>query len=138
MDNGFKKFILRGNVVDLAVGVVIGASFGNVVTALVKDIVTPLIGAIGGEPNFSSLSFTVNGSRFALGDFINALLSFVIIAAVVYFLIIVPMNKLMSFVAKSEPVSPTTKKCPHCLSDIPVGANRCAFCTSVLKKTRNR
>ena len=138
MLKGFRSFILRGNVVDLAVGLVIGAAFGAVVTALVKDIITPIIGAIGGTPDFSQLTFTINGSQFFYGDFINALLAFLIIAAAVYFIVVIPMNKMM---AKYKPTAeePTpTKECPHCLSAIPVGATRCAFCTSDLQAGLNQ
>ena len=120
--SGFKKFLLRGNVVDLAVAVVIGAAFGAVVQALVKSLITPLIGAFGGVPDFSELAFTVNGSRFAIGEFINALLSFVILAAVVYFFVVLPVNKLMDRFKSDEPVGPRTRECPHCLSKIPVAA----------------
>ena len=122
----FKAFLLRGNLVDLAVAVVLGVAFGAVVTALVGDLVTPLIAAIGGKQDFSSLSFTINHSRFAYGDFINALLAFVVIAAVVFFLVIKPVNALMARRQKDEP---TTKPCPHCLSEIPLAASVCAFCT---------
>jgi large conductance mechanosensitive channel len=134
MLQGFKQFILKGNVVDLAVGVVIGVAFGSVVTALVKDIITPIIGIFGGTPDFSSFTFTVNHSKFLIGDFINALLSFVIISAVIYFFVVLPMNKLIAVTRKEKPVDPTTKKCSECLSIIPLDAKRCAFCTSVLKK----
>jgi large conductance mechanosensitive channel len=134
MLKGFKEFILKGNVVDLAVGVVVGVAFGAVVTALVKDIITPLIAAIGGKPDFSALSFTINHSEFLIGDFLNSLISFLIIAAVIYFLVMVPMNKLIAITKKSKPIDPTTKKCPECLSIIPLGAKRCPFCTSILKK----
>jgi large conductance mechanosensitive channel len=128
----FKKFILRGNVVDLAVAVVIGAAFIAVVTAFVKDFITPLIGAIFGTQDFSNLSFTVNHSQFNYGSFINALLSFLIVATVVFFVVIVPLNMLMkrlNLLPKEEP-EPQTRECPQCLSDIPVAAHRCAFCTS--------
>jgi large conductance mechanosensitive channel len=127
--DGFKKFLLRGNVVDLAVAVVIGAAFGAVVKALVESLITPLIGAFGGVPDFSELAFTVNGSRFAIGEFINALLSFVILAAVVYFFVVLPINKLMDRFKSDEPVGPKTAECPHCLSKIPAAASCCAFCT---------
>jgi len=127
----FKKFIMKGNVVDLAVAVVIGAAFGAVVTALVKDFVTPLIGAIGGQPDFSGLSFTINDSRFMYGDFINAIVSFLLIAGVVFFFIIQPLNKLTERANRNKTSEdPTEKKCPHCLSEIPKAATRCAFCTS--------
>jgi large conductance mechanosensitive channel len=125
---GFKDFLLRGNLVDLAVAVVIGLAFSAIVTALVKDLITPLIAAIGGQPDFSNLSFTLNNSKFRYGDFINALISFVIIAAVVYFLVVLPVAKLLAFQAK-EAVA-TERDCPECLSKIPVAARRCMFCTS--------
>lgn len=126
---GFRKFILRGNVVDLAVAVVIGAAFGAVVTALVKDLITPLIGAFGGVPDFSQLFFTVNNSKFLIGDFINAVVAFVILAAVVYWLVVLPVTKLMDR-ASAPPAPVATRECPFCLSKIPVKARRCAFCTS--------
>ena len=125
---GFKAFLLRGNVVDLAVGVVIGIAFGVVITAFVKDLVTPLIAAIGGKPDFASLYFTINNSKFLYGDFINALLGFVLIALVIYFFVVVPVNALVARSRKEPPADPTTKKCTECLSEIPVGAKRCAFC----------
>jgi len=126
----FRTFILRGNVVDLAVAVVIGAAFGAVITALVADLLTPLIAAIGGKPNFSDLSFTINKSHFLYGSFINALIAFLTIAAAVFFFVVVPVNKLMER-RKTEPdVEATTRECPECLSQIPTGAHRCAFCTA--------
>lgn len=132
MVKGFRDFILRGNVVDLAVGIVIGAAFGALVTALVKDFITPVIGAIGGKPDFSGLHFTLNGSRFLYGEFINALLSFLLIAAAVYFFVVIPVNKLMArYKPGAEEPTPTTT-CQHCLSSIPIGATRCAFCTADL------
>jgi large conductance mechanosensitive channel len=124
---GFRKFVLRGNVVDLAVAVVIGAAFGSVVQALVKDLITPLIGAFGGVPDFSALFFTVNGSKFLIGEFINAVLSFVLLAAVVYYFVVAPVSKLMDVF--SPPPPPATRECPFCLSKIPLKARRCAFCT---------
>ena len=127
---GFKAFLLRGNVVDLAVAVVIGVAFGAVVTAFVKDLVTPLIAALGGKPDFSALYFTVNHSKFLYGDFIDALIAFLIIAAVIYFFVVVPINALVARSRKEPPADPTTKKCPECLSEIPIGARRCAFCAS--------
>lgn len=130
---GFKDFILRGNVVDLAIGVVIGGSFSSVVTAMVKDMITPLIGAVGGQPDFSSLSFTVNGSRFMYGEFLNALISFLLMAGVVYFIIVVPLSRLMKKFVPPVKEVPTTKVCSECLSDIPVKANKCKFCASVQK-----
>ena len=134
MFNDFKKFILRGNTIDLAVAVVIGAAFGAIVTALVKDLITPLIAAIGGQPDFSSLYFTINDSKFMYGDFINAVIAFLIIAAVVFFLIVQPVNKLVAVSnRKKASEDPTTKKCPECLSEVPSKATRCAFCTSKIK-----
>jgi large conductance mechanosensitive channel len=130
MVNDFKEFLLRGNVVDLAVAVVIGTAFGAVVTAFVADLVTPLIGAIGGQPDFSALDFTINDSTFRYGDFINNLLSFLIIAAVIFFFVVVPINKLMEARKTEKPIDTTIKECPFCLSSIPAAAKRCAFCTS--------
>ena len=130
----FKKFVLRGNVVDLAVAVVIGAAFGAIVTALVADFITPLIAAIGGQQDFSALKFTVNGSEFQYGHFINAVISFLMIAAVIFFFVVTPLNHLQARAAKSKtPTDPTEKKCPECLSEIPIKATRCAFCTSKVK-----
>jgi large conductance mechanosensitive channel len=127
---GFKQFLLRGNVVDLAVGVVIGAAFGAVVTALVKDLLTPFIAAIVKQPDFSAFSFSVNNSKFLYGDFINAVLSFLIIATAVYFFVVLPINALVARARREPPADPTTKKCPECLSEVPIAAKRCAFCTS--------
>jgi large conductance mechanosensitive channel len=127
----FKKFIMKGIVVDLAVGVVIGIAFGAVVTGLVKDLITPLIGAIGGQPDFSGLTFTINNSKFLYGDFINAVISFLIIAAVIFFFVVQPLNKLQERASKNKtPEDPTEKKCPECLSEIPKAAKKCKFCTS--------
>jgi large conductance mechanosensitive channel len=127
----FRAFILRGNLVDLAVAVVLGTAFGAVVAALVKDLVTPLIAAIGGKPDFSNLKFKINGSEFLYGDFINALLAFIIVAAVIFFLVIKPINALMDRRKVDTPAeAATTRACPRCLSDIPIAASRCAFCTS--------
>jgi large conductance mechanosensitive channel len=129
MLSGFKQFILRGNVVDMAVGVVIGAAFGGVVTALTKDLLTPLIAALVGKPDFSSIKFTINGSEFPVGDFINAAISFVLIAAAVYFFVVTPINALVARMRKAPaPADPTTKKCPECLSEIPIEARRCSHC----------
>jgi len=125
---GFKTFLLRGNVVDLAVGIVIGIAFGVVITAFVKDLVTPLIAALIGKPDFSALTFTINHSRFLYGDFINAILAFVVIAAVIYFFVVVPVNALIERSRREPPADPTTKKCTECLSEIPLAAKRCAFC----------
>jgi large conductance mechanosensitive channel len=126
---GFKTFLLRGNVVELAVAVVIAVAFGVVITAFVKDLVTPLIAALFGKPDFGALTFTVNNSKFLYGDFINAVVSFVIIAAVIYFFVVVPYTALVARARKEPPADPTTKKCPECLSEIPIDAKRCAFCT---------
>jgi len=127
---GFKKFLLRGNLVDLAVAVVIGLAFAAVVTAFVADLITPLIAAIGGKPNFANLTFTVNHSKFFYGSFINALISFLVIAAVIYFLVVLPVSKLLSMSDKAE--AATDKECPECLSKIPLAAHRCMYCTSVV------
>lgn len=130
---GFRQFMLRGNVLDLAVAVVVGGAFGAVVTALVADLITPLIAAVVGKPDFSAIIFTVNGSKFKIGEFLNAVVSFLLIGTAVYFLVVLPVNKLMARIHRGEaPADPTTKKCPECLSDVPIGARRCAFCTSVL------
>jgi len=130
MFKGFKQFILRGNVVDLAVAVVIGAAFGAVVAALVKDLLTPLIAALVGKPDFSAIKFTVNGSEFLIGDFINALVAFILVAAAIYFFVIAPMNAITERRRRGQPSpDPTTKKCPECLSELPIAARRCAFCT---------
>jgi len=127
---GFKAFLLRGNVVDLAIAVVIGVAFGAVVTSFVKDLVTPLIAALGGKPDFSSLYFTINNSKFLYGDFIDVLLAFLIIAAVIYFFVVVPYTAMVERSRKEPPADPTTKKCTECLSEIPKDARRCAFCAS--------
>jgi large conductance mechanosensitive channel len=128
--SGFRKFILRGNVVDLAVAVVIGASFAAVVTALVKDIITPIVGIFGGIPDFSSVYFSINASRFLIGDFINALLAFLVLSVIIYFFIILPVNALMDRFGPTPAPVLKTRECPECLSKIPVKARRCAFCTS--------
>jgi len=127
----FKQFLLRGSVVDLAVGVVIGAAFGTIVSALVADVITPLIAIIIRVPSFSSLSFNINGSEFMYGHFLNALISFILVAAVVFFFVVKPMNMLISK-SKSESVNPTTKKCKECMSEIPMEAKRCVHCTQVV------
>ena len=133
MMSSFRQFILRGNVIDLAVAVVIGGAFGAVVAALVKDLLTPLIGAVVGTPDFSALVITVNGSPFLIGDFINAVVSFLLVAAALYYVIVVPVNAINARRNRGEaPPDPTTKKCPDCLSEVPVAARRCAFCTSML------
>jgi len=132
---GFRTFLLRGNVVDLAVGVVIGVAFGSVVTAFVKDLMTPFIAALFGKPDFASLTFTVNSSKFLYGDFINAVISFVIVAAVIYFFVIAPFTALVARFHKEPPADPTTKKCPECMSEIPIEARRCAFCGELVRET---
>jgi len=131
----FKSFILRGNVVDLAVGIIIGAAFGTVVTAFVKDLITPLIAAIGGKPDFAAIGFTINHSRFLVGDFINAVVSFLIIAAVVFFFVVRPVNALMNRCKTETPAVAKTRECPYCLSSIPIAASRCAFCTQEVPST---
>jgi large conductance mechanosensitive channel len=130
MLDGFKKFLLRGNVVDLAVAVVIGAAFKEIVDTMVKGLITPLIGIFGGVPDFSALSFTINGSIFSIGTFINAIVAFIILAAVIYFVVVVPTNRLMARLAPKEPEPQVTRECPQCLSKIPLKATRCAFCTA--------
>ena len=136
MLSGFKQFILRGNVVDLAVGVVIGAAFGTMVTAFTKDLLTPLIAAVVGKPDFSAFSPAFHGTVFPIGDFINAVVAFLLIAAAVYFFVVTPLNALVARMRKAPaPADPTTKKCPECLSEIPIDARRCAHCTQpVLSK----
>lgn len=135
MVKGFKQFILRGNVVDLAVAVVIGVAFGVMISALVRDLLTPLIAAIFGKPDFSTLRFTVNNSVFLYGDFINAVIAFVLIAAAVYFAVVVPINAWADRRRREEAtVTPIVQRCPECLSEIPAGATRCAYCTATLPK----
>ena len=128
----FKAFLLRGNLVDMAVGVVTGVAFAAVVTAVAADLVTPLIAAIGGQPNFADLTFTINGSIFSYGAFLNAVISFLVIALVVFFFVVRPVNRLMERRRTEPDVEQTTKDCPRCLSSIPVGASKCAFCTADL------
>lgn len=130
MFRGFREFVLRGNVVDLAVGVVIGAAFGTVVTAFVKDLLTPVIAAVAGKPDFSSFYFEFNGAKFPYGDFLNAIISFLLIALAVYYFVVLPVNAMMKRFEKQA--LPDKKKCPECQSDIPLGARRCAFCSSAL------
>ena len=133
MFKGFREFVLRGNVVDLAVGVVIGAAFGGVVASFTKDILTPLIAAIVGKPDFSALVLTINGANITYGNFLNALISFLLVAFAVYYFVMTPVNALMARVKRGEvPPDPTTKKCPQCAMEIPVTARKCGFCTSVL------
>jgi len=130
MIKDFKQFLMRGNAVDLAVAVVIGAAFGAVIAAFVEDLLTPLIAAIIGKPDFSNLTFTVNGSVFKYGAFINALIAFLLVAAAVFFFVIRPLNALTQRMRQEPTPDPTTRKCPECLSEIPIGARRCAFCAS--------
>ncbi len=133
MLKGFRDFLLRGNVVDLAVAVVIGGAFGAVVTALVKDLITPIIAAAMGKSDFSGIVYEVNGSKFLIGDFINALVSFLLIAAAIYFFVVVPVNAFMARKRRGEATpDPTTQKCPECLSEVPIAARRCDFCKSTL------
>lgn len=130
---GFKQFLLRGNVLDLAVGVVIGVAFGAVVTSFVKNLLTPLIAALVGKPDFSAYSFEINGSKLLYGEFVNTVISFLLVATAVYFFLVLPMNKLVERSRKSAvPADPTTKKCPECLSEIPIEARRCAHCTTAI------
>ncbi|MGE5644708.1 MAG: large conductance mechanosensitive channel protein MscL [Acidobacteriota bacterium] len=130
MLKGLREFLFRGNVVDLAVAVVVGAAFGAVVTAFVKDLLTPLIAALVGKPDFSGLTFTINNSKFLYGDFINAVVSFVLVGTAVYFFVVLPVRSMLARMAK--PAAAQTQTCPECLSEIPVGARRCAHCTTVL------
>ena len=129
MFDGFKKFILRGNVVDLAVGVVIGAAFGGVVAAFTKDLLTPLIAALVGKPDFSTVGFKIGETAFPVGDFINAIVSFLLVAGAVYFFVVLPLNALMARINPAKEAAPTTKPCPECLSEIPIEAKRCAHCS---------
>lgn len=131
MFNEFKQFLLRGNVIDLAVGVVVGAAFGTIMTALVSDLLTPLIAAIVKAPDFSGLIFTLNGSKFMYGHFINALISFILVAVAIFFFVIKPMNLLITRSHKEPSPDSTTKKCKECLSKIPVAAKRCSHCTHI-------
>jgi large conductance mechanosensitive channel len=128
---GFRQFIVRGNLVDLAVGFVVGAAFTTLVQALVKDLLTPLIAAIGGQPHFNGLSFTINHSQFAYGDFLNALLTFLMVTAVLYFAVVRPVAALLERLAPKPPLAPL-RSCPECLSEIPEAAGRCRYCTAVL------
>jgi large conductance mechanosensitive channel len=131
MLKGLRQFLLRGNVLDLAVAVVIGGAFGAVVNAMVKDLLTPLIAAIGGQPDFSAIVFVVNGSKFLVGDFVNTVVSFLLIGSAVYLFVVSPMNALTARMNRGDaPPDPTTKQCPECLSDVPIAARRCAHCTS--------
>ena len=129
---GFKKFILRGNVVDLAVGVVVGAAFNSVVSSFVKSFFTPIITFISGNGKLSSLYFSIGAVKINYGDFISALISFIIVAVVIYFFVVLPMNKLQELSRNGKSLDPTTKKCPYCFSEIDIKATRCAFCTAAL------
>ena len=130
---GFKQFLLRGNVVELAVAVVMGAAFTAVVTALVKDLLTPLIAAVVGAPDFSAIAVTVNGSKLMVGDFVNAVIAFLLMSVAVYFFVVLPVNAFTARMRRGEaPPDPTTKKCPECMSEVAIAAKRCAFCTSTL------
>jgi large conductance mechanosensitive channel len=128
----FKEFIMQGNVVSLAVAVVIGAAFGALINSFVEDMITPLIAAFGGQPDFSNIAFTINGSRFMIGNFMNSLISFLIIAAIIFVFVVKPMNALIERAKTEAPVDPTVTKCPYCFSNVPVEATRCLACTSDL------
>jgi large conductance mechanosensitive channel len=131
MFKGFGAFLARGNVIDLAVAVVIGGAFGAVVTALVKDLLTPLVAAVFGKPNFGALHFTINKSVFLYGDFLNALIAFLSVAAAIYYVVVLPAQRLVEL--RRGPVETTVTACPECLSEISIAATRCKFCTAVLK-----
>lgn len=131
--NDFKAFLLRGNVVDLAVAFIIGAAFGTVVSALVKDLITPLIGAFGKSPDFSQVAFTINHSKFFIGDFINAVISFIILAAVIFFFVVRPVNTMIARSKQEPPPDPSVRNCPFCFNAIPAPATRCGFCTSAVE-----
>jgi len=133
MFKGFKQFIVRGNVLDLAVAVVIGAAFGAVITSFVSDVLTPIIAAIVGKPDFSAFVYKINGSDIKYGLFLNSLIAFLLVASAIYFFVIAPMNAYVERRRRGQaPQDPTTKKCPECLSEIPIAAKRCAFCTSAV------
>ncbi len=133
MLKGFKQFVLRGNVLDLAVAVVIGGAFGKIVAALVDDLLKPLTALVGGKPDVSAVNFTIHGAVFKLGDFLNEVLSFLMIAAAIYFFVVAPMNALNERRKRGEaPPEPSTKKCPECLTEVPIAARRCFACTSLL------
>lgn len=133
--NEFKQFLMRGNLVELAVAIVIGVAFADLVTAFVADLVTPLLAAIGGQPDFSNLTFTVNNSQFLYGDFINKAIAFVLIALVVFLFVIKPFNALVTRMRREAPADPSEQHCPECLNLVPIAARRCGFCTSVLSPT---
>jgi len=136
MLSGFRQFVLRGNVVDLAVGVVIGAAFSGVVTALVKSLIEPLIALLVGKPDFNAVTFTVGSTVFPIGAFITAVVNFLLVAAAIYFFVVTPINALIARARRSQaPADPTTKKCPECLSEIPIDARRCAHCAQPVAGT---
>lgn len=130
MLKGFRDFLLKGNAVELAIAVVIGGAFNTIITSLTKDFIMPLIGTIGGNRDFSSIYFTLNHNKLMVGDFLNSLISFIITSAVVYFLIVLPMDRIMVNIRKEEKIIKTEKTCPECLSLIPIKAKRCKYCTS--------
>ena len=133
MLKGFKQFVLRGNVLDLAVAVVIGGAFGKIVAALVKDLLTPLIAVVGGKPDFSAIHFSVRGTTFAIGDFVNEVVAFLLVAVAIYFFVVAPVNAVNERRKRGQaPPDPTTKTCPECLTEVPIAARRCAACTSPL------
>jgi large conductance mechanosensitive channel len=134
MIKGFRDFVLRGNVIDLAVAVVIGGAFQGIVNGLVKDIINPFIGLIGGKPDFSGVYLTIGKSKFMVGDFFNQVVSFLIIASVIYFFVVVPMNRVMARLKPKTVEEPAQKTCPECLSEIPSKAKRCKYCTAAQKK----
>ncbi|MGH3938509.1 MAG: large conductance mechanosensitive channel protein MscL [Pseudonocardiaceae bacterium] len=138
MLNDFKAFVLRGNVVDLAVGVAIGAAFTAVVTSFTQNLLTPILAIPGGEVSFANLTFTIGGSEFRYGAFIDSIVSFLLIAAALFFLVVRPVNTLMARLKTEPPVESTTRDCPECLSSIPVKAQRCAFCTAPIPADPNR
>jgi large conductance mechanosensitive channel len=130
---GFREFLMRGNVVDLAVGVVMGVAFGSVVTGLVKSLIEPLIALVAGKPDFTGIAFDIGSTKFPVGIFITALVMFLLTAGAIYFFVVLPVNAFSARLKRGEvPPDPTTKKCPECLSEIPIAARRCAHCTSVL------
>ena len=133
MFKGFKDFIFRGNVLDLAIGVIIGVAFNNVVTALVKDLITPLFGIFGGSPDFSAIYFTINNSKFMIGDFINAAISFIIVSGVLYFGIVSPIGKFKNKFKEDRVKEVVEKNCPECLSTVPIRARKCKYCSSQLQ-----
>ena len=132
MIKGFREFVLRGNVIDLAVAVIVGTAFTAIVTSFVTNLVNPFIAAIVGKPDFSALTFSVNGGIIKYGEFLNSIIAFLLLAGVVYFLLVVPVNLLMEKYKKPVVPEITTKACPQCLSDVPLAATRCKFCTQLV------